>query len=61
MAAHAIGARTRTPAVPRSLSTFIADALRRAALAPSDREALDIAGGALAVLAQFVRSEVRHG
>ncbi|WP_433703898.1 hypothetical protein [Paraburkholderia sacchari] len=61
MAANAIGARTRTPAVPQTLPAFIADALRRATLAPTDREALDIAGGALAVLAQLARAEVRHG
>lgn len=61
MATHAFGARTRTPAAPQSLSAFIADALRRATLAPSDREALDIAGSALAVLAQLARAEVLHG
>lgn len=41
--------------------SLIADALRRAALAPTDREALDIAGGVLATLAQLARAEVRHG
>lgn len=61
MAAIAIGARTRTSATSQSLPVFIADALRRATLAPTDREALDITGSALAALAQCARGEVQHG
>jgi hypothetical protein len=39
----------------------VADAIRRAAFASSDRAALDIAGGALAAVAELARAEVRHG
>ena len=46
--------------VPQSLPAFIADALRAAAFVPSDREALDIAGGVLATLAQLARAEAQH-
>jgi len=38
-------------AISQSIPAIVADAIRRAALAPSEREALDIAGGALAAVA----------
>ncbi|WP_180970520.1 hypothetical protein [Burkholderia sp. WAC0059] len=40
---------------------IIRAALRAAAHAPSDRDALDVAGEALRQLAELVRVEVRHG
>ncbi|HIH2745950.1 hypothetical protein L3V59_07095 [Burkholderia aenigmatica] len=39
---------------------IIRNALRAAALAPSDRDALDVAGDALRQLADLVRMEVRR-
>lgn len=53
--------------MPRSLLIVIdvrsicVDALRAAALASSDRDALDVAGDALRRLADLAREEVRHG
>lgn len=40
---------------------IIRNALRAAALAPSDRDALDVAGAALRHLADLARGEVQHG
>ncbi|MDN7741606.1 hypothetical protein FBX98_11437 [Burkholderia sp. SJZ115] len=50
-------------AEPRSLLMLhiVSDAVRAAALAPSDRVALDIAGDALRRLADLARAEVSHG
>lgn len=55
--------RLAIPARPeRSQSPIeiIRTALRAAALAPSDRAALDVAGAALARLAEIARVEVSH-
>lgn len=43
-----------------SIPALIADTLRAAALAPTDREALDVTGDALRRLAEIARAEVRH-
>ncbi|WP_198386703.1 hypothetical protein [Burkholderia ubonensis] len=40
---------------------IIRNALRAAALAPSDRDALDVTGDALRSLADLARTEVQHG
>lgn len=40
---------------------IIRAALRAAATAPTEREALDVTGEALRHLAELVRVEVRHG
>lgn len=52
--------------MPRSLLIVVdvraicVDALRRAALAPTYQDALDVTGDALRHLAQLARTEVRH-
>ncbi|WP_186071639.1 hypothetical protein [Burkholderia gladioli] len=50
-------------AEPRGLLMLhiVSDAMRAAALAPSDRVAIDIAGDALRRLAELIRGEVSHG
>ncbi|AOI78030.1 hypothetical protein [Burkholderia sp. NRF60-BP8] len=50
-------------AEPRSLLflEIVSDAVRAAALAPTDRAALDITGDALRRLADLARAEVAHG
>nr|WP_244121272.1 hypothetical protein [Burkholderia gladioli] len=50
-------------AEPRSplILHIVSDAIRAAALAPSDRAALDIAGDALRRLAGLTRAEVSYG
>lgn len=40
--------------------TICVDALRRAALAPTYQDALDVAGDALRRIAELTRAEVRH-
>jgi hypothetical protein len=52
--------RSAAPASLRVLQ-IIADAARTAALAPSDRDALDVTGEALRRLAELARAEVLHG
>ncbi|WP_174769872.1 hypothetical protein [Paraburkholderia hayleyella] len=49
--------QTQTSSIP----AIVADAIRRAALAPSERAALDIAGGALVAVAELARVEVCLG
>lgn len=44
----------------QTLSAIACDALRAAAVAPSDRAALDVAGKALRRLVEFVRVEARR-
>ncbi|VWC98972.1 hypothetical protein BLA18112_03853 [Burkholderia lata] len=48
------------PEQTQSPLEIIRNALRAAALAPSDRDALDVAGDALRRLADLARMEVRH-
>lgn len=50
-------------AEPRSplILHIVSDAIRAAALAPSDRAALDVAGDALRHLAELTRAEVSYG
>ncbi|WP_186081491.1 hypothetical protein [Burkholderia gladioli] len=47
--------------LPESLTLFVRETLRAAALAPTVFDALDITGAALLQLAALARSEVRHG
>ncbi|WP_201752280.1 hypothetical protein [Burkholderia pyrrocinia] len=48
------------PEQMQSSLEIIRNALRAAALAPSDRDALDAVGDALRHLADLARAEVRH-
>jgi hypothetical protein len=48
------------PEQTQAIPALIADALRAAALAPSDRDALDVLGAALVRLADLSRVEVAH-
>jgi len=56
--------RPAIPARPEHQQTpleIIRNALRAAALAPSDRAALDVAGAALGRLADLAKAEVQNG
>ncbi|ENH6337985.1 hypothetical protein ABWH74_001285 [Burkholderia vietnamiensis] len=51
------------PARPEQIHSpleIIRNALRAAVAAPTDRDALDVAGEALRCLAELARAEVRH-
>lgn len=47
--------------LPDTVLRVVREALRGAVAAPTDREAMDLAGAALVQLAELARAEVRHG
>ncbi|RQZ14164.1 hypothetical protein DIE15_19180 [Burkholderia sp. Bp9031] len=54
-------ARPEQTQFPNTLTSIAREALRDAALAPTERAALDVCGDALRRLAEIARAEVRHG